>query len=380
MSIVINYDFTWKIMMLGEADAGKTALTIRYISGFFLDDLKLTIGVDFYSKTTNHRGRKVKLQIWDFGGEERFRFLLHQYCKGSNAAFFLYNITNPNSLDILPEWIQVIRENAGDIPIILVGTQAHLNKKRAITREQAIEVARSHNLSAFLEVSAKTGQNVERLFEVITNLLFTRYSVSTPYIAPKKIYPTFKVNKYLSLQLQGGETVIYVKGKVFKQCKYLLLDIPIDGTKDYGEIDSIDEAAEKLQTPWQMRDKYNLEITPKTEFWAHCSNLQAWHKYNYDTRVLHRNLAFPLLKTLADAGDRKAKKVFKDEIALRLESGYPSVVLYLVQQGYLEYLDDLELNTILENPTFLKNLQKSTLNKLPRSLADKIKKNFVNMS
>ncbi|MFX0011460.1 MAG: hypothetical protein ACFE9R_14200, partial [Candidatus Hermodarchaeota archaeon] len=66
-----NYDFTWKIMMLGDAAVGKTSLTIRYISGFFLEDLKLTIGVDFYSKTTNFNEKKVKLQIWDFGGEER---------------------------------------------------------------------------------------------------------------------------------------------------------------------------------------------------------------------------------------------------------------------------------------------------------------------
>ena len=68
-----GYDYTWKIMMLGDAAVGKTSLTLRYISGFFLQDLKLTIGVDFYSKTTTHREKKVKLQIWDFGGEERFR-------------------------------------------------------------------------------------------------------------------------------------------------------------------------------------------------------------------------------------------------------------------------------------------------------------------
>ena len=83
--------------MLGDAAVGKTSLTLIYISGFFLDDLKLTIGVDFYSKTTNFKNKKVKLQIWDFGGEQRFRFLLHQYCKGANAAFFLYDITRPST-------------------------------------------------------------------------------------------------------------------------------------------------------------------------------------------------------------------------------------------------------------------------------------------
>ncbi|MCK4687213.1 MAG: GTP-binding protein, partial [Candidatus Lokiarchaeota archaeon] len=113
-----DYDFTYKILMLGDASVGKTSLTIRYISGFFLEDLKLTIGVDFYSKTTNFKDKKVKLQIWDFGGEERFRFLLHQYCKGANGAFFLYDITNSTTLDHLPDWTSIIREHAGDIPIM----------------------------------------------------------------------------------------------------------------------------------------------------------------------------------------------------------------------------------------------------------------------
>ncbi|GAI74846.1 unnamed protein product [marine sediment metagenome] len=151
-----SYDYTWKIMMLGDETAGKTSLTTRYISGFYLNDLRLTIGVDFYFKTTIYNGRRVKLQIWVYGGEERFRFLLGQYCKGANAAFFLYNITNPSSLDNLPAWTHIIREHAGDIPIILVGTKVHLEEQRAVTREQGIQAVRIHNLSGFIEVSCKT--------------------------------------------------------------------------------------------------------------------------------------------------------------------------------------------------------------------------------
>jgi len=162
-------------MMLGDAAVGKTSLTIRYISGFFLDDLKLTIGVDFYSKTTNFNKKKVKLQIWDFGGEERFRFLLHQYCKGANAAFFLYDITNRLSLDHLPDWTQIIREHAGDIPIMLIGSKVDLKEFRAVTREEGILAAKKYNLSSFIELSSKTGENVERSFDVITETLFERY-------------------------------------------------------------------------------------------------------------------------------------------------------------------------------------------------------------
>ena len=171
-----DYDFTFKIMMLGDASVGKTSLTIRYISGFFLEDLKLTIGVDFYSKTTNFKGKKVKLQIWDFGGEERFRFLLSQYCKGANAAFFLYDITNSITIDHLPDWTQIIREHAGDIPIMLIGSKLDLEEFRAVSRKEGILSAKKYNLSSFVELSSKTGQNVEEAFNLMTESLFEKYS------------------------------------------------------------------------------------------------------------------------------------------------------------------------------------------------------------
>ena len=171
----MGYDYNWKIMMLGDETSGQTSLINSYISGFFIKDQKLTTGVDFYYKKVSYNGHEVLLQIWVFGGEERFRFLYHNYCKGANGALFLYNITNPSSLDHLPDWTQLIRENAGDIPIMLVGTKAHLEEQRAVTRKQGIELTRIHNLSGFIEISSKTGQNVEHLFETMIELLFDRY-------------------------------------------------------------------------------------------------------------------------------------------------------------------------------------------------------------
>jgi small GTP-binding protein len=163
-------------MMLGDASVGKTSLTIRYISGSFMEDLKLTIGVDFYSKIIDFRGKKVKLQIWDFGGEERFRFLLSQYCKGANGAFFLYDVTNSITLDHLPSWTQIIREHAGNIPITLVGSKVDLEEFRAVTRDDGIVAAKKYNMSGFVELSSKTGQNVQQAFDLMTETLFEKYN------------------------------------------------------------------------------------------------------------------------------------------------------------------------------------------------------------
>ena len=168
----MDFDYTFNIIMVGDDAAGKTSLTTRYISGFFLDDHQLKVGADFYSKITSYKGRRVKLQLWNFGGEEQFKFLMRKYSEGADAAIYLYNITIPSSLDRLLEWIQVIKNLAGDIPILLVGTELHLEEQRAVTKEQGIQAAREHNLSGFIEVSSKTGQKVNQLFETITEILF----------------------------------------------------------------------------------------------------------------------------------------------------------------------------------------------------------------
>ena len=153
----------------------------------------------------------------------------------------------------------------------------------------------------------------------------------------------FQINQYLSLRLEDEKTVIYVDGQRFQTCKYLLLNIEPEKIRDYDEFESID-AAVGFYSQAHERNKHILK--PETEFWGHCSNLQAWTEYEYDTRLLDSRLAFPLLKRLTDAGDATAKSVFKEEIARRLRENTPSVQRYLIEQGYVDYLNPDELNAI----------------------------------
>lgn len=168
----MSVDFTYKLLMLGDASVGKTSLTHRYITGIFIDSPRLTIGVDFFSKKVRlPNGKKVKLQIWDFGGEERFRFLLPTYSKGSNAALFLYDITSQKSLESIGAWLEIVRKNAGNIPIFLIGSKKDLESHREVSPEFAKEIATKYSCVSHLELSSKTGDNVEPSFEMITELL-----------------------------------------------------------------------------------------------------------------------------------------------------------------------------------------------------------------
>ena len=163
-----------------------------------------------------------------------------------------------------------------------------------------------------------------------------------------RIMKEFKINKFLTLRLEEDKTNIYINGKLFDQCKYLMLNIPVHNIDRYEEIQSIDEATDILGWNYEGQKGIKYEIDSESEFWGHCSNLQAWYENEYDTRLIHRNLAFPLLKELADVGDFFAKKVFKDEIASRFESGYPAVIIFILEEGLLDYLNLEEPDLLLE--------------------------------
>ena len=157
--------------MLGDASVGKTSFTKRFCYNLFNPSERLTIGVDFHVKTIDLHGKKIKLQIWDVGGEERFRFLLPTYCLGANAAFLLYDVTRSQTLDNINEWTSIVRQKGGPIPIMLVGSKIDLgDARREILREYGIQVAEKNNMASFGEISSKSGQNVDKTFEVLTEL------------------------------------------------------------------------------------------------------------------------------------------------------------------------------------------------------------------
>ncbi|MFX0140823.1 MAG: Rab family GTPase [Candidatus Hodarchaeota archaeon] len=367
----------FKILLLGEPSASNYRFAQKFLTRYCSDNMKLSIGVNFYLKTTESNGIRIKLQVWDLDCQCRFRSLIPLYCRGGNAAFILYDITETSIFANLPEWVQLIRKNAGNIPILLIGCKLELEEFRQVSCDDAISLVEKYNLHDCIEISTRTGQNVENIFNTLTHILMEKHVPQEMRVSVLE----FKINRYLTLKLQNKRTNIYVKGILFNQCKYLLLNISKDKFQNYENIESIDEAAETLDRSLEGA-QCSFEISPETEFWGHCSNLQAWYENDYDTRLLHRNLAFPLLKALTDAGDPRAKIAFKEEIALRLESGYSSVVRYLFDQGYLNYLSIEELRTILRTPNFTANLAKwhpnwrDLLNKLTTIMIVKINKKF----
>ncbi|MFX0156185.1 MAG: Rab family GTPase [Candidatus Hodarchaeota archaeon] len=172
---MVSYDYTFKILLLGDASVGKTSFTKRYCYNIFNPSERLTIGVDFHVKTIELNEKRIKLQLWDVGGEERFRFLLPTYCLGANAAFLLYDITRPSTLDNISEWITIVRQKGGPIPVMLVGSKVDLEKtQRKVQRDYGIQIAEKNDMASFVEISAKDNLNVDEAFKVLTELTLDR--------------------------------------------------------------------------------------------------------------------------------------------------------------------------------------------------------------
>jgi small GTP-binding protein len=162
---------TYKVLVIGDASTGKTSLTHRYLTGIFVDSVRLTIGVDFFSKRIKRDNDRIKLQIWDFGGEERYRFLLPTYSKGANGAMILYDITRQRTIQTIQEYVKIVRESAGDIPILLVGSKIDLEEFREVTYEFGVSIAKSNSLSSFVEISSKENINVDETFDTLIELI-----------------------------------------------------------------------------------------------------------------------------------------------------------------------------------------------------------------
>lgn len=188
------YDAVFKICIFGDGGVGKTTLVNKYLTGVFKADTTITIGVDFHIKTLEMNGLKVRLQIWDFAGEERFRFLLPGYVRGSAGGIFMYDITRFASLKNINGWLQVlntdIQKTPQLIPILLVGGKTDLEEYRTVSTKDALDIAKSFNLNGFIECSAKNGENIDVIFETIANVMLERAGL----IQPNEDYNKIKIS------------------------------------------------------------------------------------------------------------------------------------------------------------------------------------------
>ena len=165
--ITITKKYIFKVLVAGAGGVGKTTLLHRVVHGKFIEDTKITIGVEFFLLNMPVNSVECSLQLWDFGGQERFRFMLDSYVMGAKGALLLYDMTRMKTLDKLQEWVGICRRHDPNLPILFVGTKLDRLEDISVPDDYASEFLEPLNLFDHIKISSKTGENIMGAFERI---------------------------------------------------------------------------------------------------------------------------------------------------------------------------------------------------------------------
>ena len=163
-----------KVLTAGEGGVGKTTLLHRYVEGKFSSETKMTIGVEFFLKELYIDGQKVMLQLWDFGGQERFRFLLESYVIGARGALLMFDLTRAMTLENIEQWVKICRKEDPNLPILFLGSKSDLTEDICVEDDYIEEFKNHFNLYDYLKISSKTGENVALSFENLSRKILER--------------------------------------------------------------------------------------------------------------------------------------------------------------------------------------------------------------
>ncbi|QEE15338.1 Rab family GTPase [Promethearchaeum syntrophicum] len=171
-----------KIIILGEGGVGKTTLLHRYVNKVFVDSTKMTIGTDFFIKKVditldNADKYQMTLLLWDFAGQERFRFILNEYIQGAEGIILAFDLSRVATLYRIKNWIGLLKEGGvwGDskTKFFLLGTKKDLvtEDPSIISSDQIDEFKEKFNADSYFETSSQNGFGVEEFFNYLAKSL-----------------------------------------------------------------------------------------------------------------------------------------------------------------------------------------------------------------
>ncbi|KAH3764032.1 GTP-binding protein YPTM2 [Pelomyxa schiedti] len=163
--------YVCKLLIIGEAGVGKSALCVRYTEGTFGDFGR--IGIDFKVHKVRIASTNLKLQLWDTAGEERFRSLNANYYRGAAGIFIVFDVTCQRSFERCRDWAKEAISHVPDACRILIGNKSDLESQRVIPMEMAQKLGEEFQMP-YIECSAKNGNNVESAFTQMATTIVDR--------------------------------------------------------------------------------------------------------------------------------------------------------------------------------------------------------------
>lgn len=169
----VEYHYLYKLLLIGNSGVGKSCLLTRFADSTYEDIQTSTIGVDFKIRTIEIENKRIKLQIWDSAGQERFRTIAAAYYRGAHGIGVVFDVTDEKSFQSAQEcWVEEIENNnCSSARKLLIGNKCDLDGEREVSQEDAEELAERYGMN-YIETSAKTSENVIEAFETISRDIF----------------------------------------------------------------------------------------------------------------------------------------------------------------------------------------------------------------
>uniref|UniRef100_A0A6I8N3B8 Ras-related protein Rab-7b n=1 Tax=Ornithorhynchus anatinus TaxID=9258 RepID=A0A6I8N3B8_ORNAN len=167
-----------KLIITGALGVGKTSLLHQYVHKTFYEDYQTTLGASILSKIIVVDDTTLKLQIWDTGGQERFRSMVSTFYKGSDGCVLAYDVTDLESFHAMDDWrgdiLEKIVSTDQAFPMVVLGNKIDLGD-RQVSQEVALGWCTEKDIPYF-EVSAKNDINIEQAFETLARRALVRVS------------------------------------------------------------------------------------------------------------------------------------------------------------------------------------------------------------
>jgi len=169
-----QFDYTFKIVMIGDSGVGKSCILLRFADDKFNENFYATIGVDFRFKNVMIDDKSVKLQIWDTAGQERFKTITSAYYRGADGIIIVYDITDRNSFAHIKDWLDDVNKYTDDNPLkIIVGNKIDLIKDKQISNNDMKTMTAQTGIE-IIECSAKDSIKINDLMEILTKKLIEK--------------------------------------------------------------------------------------------------------------------------------------------------------------------------------------------------------------
>jgi len=170
-----NVNKMFKLIVLGDPGVGKTTLINRFLKKDQISDYRPTLGINISTQNYRVQGFNddiIQFLIFDLAGQEFFKRVRHEYYKGANCAFIVYDVTRKETFDeAINFWFDDARKEMGNIPIVLVGNKIDLVEQCEVSTEEGVTAA-SKLHSSFIETSAAENINVQDTFKIVGIGLF----------------------------------------------------------------------------------------------------------------------------------------------------------------------------------------------------------------